>query len=133
VQGLKVDYDVKDCDGKAVNVHSETLSEAWPINAGKKVSKWAETGDVNDDTYTDPSSGKKTKGSIKVVASAAYYDGITLPADFKENNPKTQSGILPSTDKIVSLAGGTASIAHNLTATWDCCPNKADKTKVTKT
>lgn len=133
VQGLTVEYNVTDCAGKAVNVHNETLQEAWPINAGKLVSKWAEGGDLNDDTYTDPSSGKKTKGYIKVVATAAYYDGITLPSDFKVNNPKTQSGILPSTDTIHKLAGGTAEIPHDLTASWDCCPDKTDKTKIVKT
>lgn len=135
IQTIDVTYDVKkcgtNCDGAAVDTTKLKFQEAWPINPKQKVTKWAEAGDPYDDTYSDPSYGTDTCGSITVKATTAYFDGITLPADFKVNNPDTQAGILPSTKTIHSFTGGTPAISHDLKAEWKCCPD-AEKTKVTR-
>ncbi len=128
IQHITAQYNVDKCDGTVKDHQKIDYLEAWPINAGQKVTKWAETGDTADDTYSDPSYGSGTKGNIVNVGSAAYYDGITLPADFIVNNPATQAHILPSTTNVRNIPGGSAAISHNLTPAWDCCPNTTKTT-----
>jgi hypothetical protein len=132
VQTFNRQYDVKKCNNDVKDNSKYTYQEAWPINAGKKVSKWAETGDLNDDEYADASSGKGSKGTIATTGVAAYYDGLTLPSDFKENNKDTLARILPSTTTIHNFPDGSSPVQHDLTAEWDCCPDKTEKTKFTK-
>jgi hypothetical protein len=133
VQTVDVENDIRDCANSPTDTSKKLFQEAWQINPGQTVTGYAETGDVNDDTYAGPSKGTATKGSIQATATAAYYDGLTLPADFIINNPNTFAGMLPSTTTIHILNGGTPTIPHNLTAEWDCCPSKTEKTKFTST
>ena len=86
---------------------------------------------MKDDEYSDPSNGTGTKGKIVTTGTASYLDGLTLPDDFKENNPATLAHILPSTTTIHSMEGGSPTVSHNLTAEWDCCPAKTEATRFT--
>ena len=125
VQHLKADYDIKDKDGKDVTVAKMGQAkwdfwEAWPFNAGQKVTTFAQGGDREDDTYKDKDMGA-TKGRIVVTGDARFHEGLnTLPAVMKKNNPQTQAGILASSITDPGLTGGTPSVAHNLTVEWDC-------------
>lgn len=134
VQHLIADYDIKDSAGNDVTVAKMgkkkwNFWEAWPVNAGKKVSKWAEGGDVEDDTYVDGAL-PGTRGKLVVTGDARFYDGLTtLPSGFKVNNPATQAGILPSTTSDPNLSGGSANVDHDLTVEWDCTSGTS-KTKI---
>jgi hypothetical protein len=133
VQKVEVPNAVKDCDGKAIDLETTgglrpswyPLWEAWQINRGQKVTTYAETGDTADDTYGSIGYGAKSKGSFTVKGTPEFYDGLSLPSEFKVTN-KAPSWILPSTMTAPTLTGGTGPISHSLTATWDCCG--ADKT-----
>ncbi len=118
VQEVEATYDVKDKDDEVIDDDHDHFMEAWEVNSGKKITSYAEGGDVEDDTFTDPDYGVGSKGSITVAATAAYYEG-DLPNDFAENNPSTQAGILPSTTTIHGDLLGGPSTPHNLEATWD--------------
>jgi hypothetical protein len=136
VQRVDVARDVKDCAGKPVATGGidpswYPLWEAWQIHKGQKVTTYAEGGDLDDDSYGQgpiPS----TKGSYTVTGSAQFYEGLTLPADFKVTN-KAPTWILPTTKAAPTLAGGTGSIPHVLTAAWDCCGGASKATKVKPT
>ena len=93
--------------------------EAWQVNKGQSVTTYAEGGDVEDDTYANPRYAAGTKGSVSTSGSAEFHEGLTLPSSFKAD-PNAPSGILPVTKSDPgTLSGGTGSISHNLTATWD--------------
>jgi|SRR5271166_218447 len=139
VQKVELPNDVKDCDGKAINLETAgglrpswyPLWEAWQIHPGQKVTTYAETGDTADDTYGSSGYGAKSKGSLTVKGTPEFYDGLSLPSGFKVTN-KAPAWILPSTMAAPTLTGGTGSISHDLKATWECCG--ADKTtKITTT
>ena len=138
VQKVELSNAVKDCDGKPIDLEKMNglkpswypLWEAWQINAGQKVTTYAETGDTKDDTYGS-SYGATSKGSLTVKGTPEFYEGLSLPGDFKVTN-KAPTWILPSTHTAPTLTGGTGAISHNLTATWDCC-GADKKTKVTPT
>jgi hypothetical protein len=53
---------------------------------------------------------------------------VTLPASMKADNPDTQAHSLRSTITDPGLSGGTGAIAHDLTASWKCCPSFDKKT-----
>jgi hypothetical protein len=132
VQKVELDHSVKSKDDKPVDPGKAggldpgwyPVWEAWQINKDQKVTTYAETGDVEDDTY---GSGplKDTKGSLTVRGTPEFYDGLTLPSSFKVTN-KAPTWILPATKGAPALAGGTGAISHDLTATWD--GTAADKT-----
>jgi RHS repeat-associated protein len=141
VQKVDVSFDVKDCDDNKLDVKKASggkidpawwpLWEAWEIHKGQKVTTYAETGDTEDDTYASGGFGECTKGTHKITGSADFYDGLTLPKDFKATG-KPPTGILPTTQKDPGLKGGSGAINHNLTATWNCCPKgHIEKTKLT--
>lgn len=145
VQGVSATFDVKDKDGKAVDVKTLTGGkidpatqwtpywEAWKVNKGKKVTTYAEGGDLEDDTYGMPGLYDTTKGSITIAGKAEFYEDLTLPADFKATN-KAPAWILPMTRTKPTLAGGTGMIDHTLTAKWDCTAGSASKaTTITTT
>lgn len=139
VQRVDVTRSVEDCAGNAVttgglNTAWYPLWEAWQINPGQKVSTYAElNNDREDDTYgSDEIPG--TKGTMTVTGSAEFYEGLTLPASFTVTNA-APTWILPATNTAPTLTGGTGTIPHSLTATWDCCRKKGanKKTKVKTT
>jgi hypothetical protein len=137
VQGVTASLDVKDAAGKAVDIKKLTGGkidpadwtpywEAWKVNAGQKVTTYAEKGDLKDDTYWMSGLYDTTKGTIKIEGKAEFYEDLTLPDDFKRTD-KAPAWILPMTRKKPTLAGGTGSIEHNLTATWDCTAGSKSK------
>ena len=134
VQRVDLARDVKDCSGKPSNAGGPDPAwfpfwEAWPINKGQKVTKYAEGGDVEDDTFA---SGEipSTKGTLTAKGAPEFYEGLVLPAHFKVTN-KAPTWILPTTKSAPTLVGGTGAISHGLTATWDCCGGADKTTKVT--
>lgn len=138
VQKVELPYSVKNCSNKAVDPKTVgglrpgwyPIWEAWEINKNQKVTTYAEGGDLLDDTYVTPGPGGSTKGSVTVKGKAEYYEGLKLPSSFKVTN-KPPAGILPVTTTAPNLTGGTGSIAHNLTANWDCCSKDKAATKKT--
>jgi hypothetical protein len=139
VQKVELARDVKDSAGKALGPQATPnvlnpawypVWEAWQIHRDQDVTTYAEGGDVDDDTYGS-GQAPNTKGTLKVTGTAQFYEGLTLPAAFKVTN-KAPTWILPATSSAPALAGGTGTLAHNVTATWDC--SGTDKTtKVTPT
>jgi hypothetical protein len=134
VQKVEVERDVKDKDGKPVSGGLNTawypLWEAWKINASQKVTTYAETGDLEDDTYGQGPIAD-SKGTVTVKGTPEFYEGLALPAAFKVTN-KAPTWILPATNSAPAMAGGTGAIAHDLTGTWDGTAGSSDKkTKVT--
>jgi hypothetical protein len=136
VQKVEVDRDVTDCDGNdspasvsgGLDPSWYPLWEAWQIRAGQKVTTYAQdNNDREDDTYGSDSQ-PDTKGSLKVTGTAEFYEGLSLPADFQVTNA-APTWILPATNTAPTLAGGTGAIAHDLTATWDCCGSNSKKKK----
>jgi hypothetical protein len=140
VQKVEMPYDVKDCAGTAVDPAVMggfqpswcPYWEAWQINKGQKVTTYAEKGDVEDDTFSssfNAGPAATSKGTMTEKGTAEFYEGLTLPAAFQPTNA-APAWILPMTKTDPALTGGSGAIAHELTATWDCC--SADKsTKVT--
>ena len=139
VQHVKTAFDLKDGAGKAVDMKPKKegdldpawwpIWEAWQVNADQKVTTYAETGDLADDTY-GLGEYPDTKGKIKITGTATFYEGLTLPSDFKVTDA-APAWILPVTKKKPKLKGGTGTIDHSLTATWDCTASSKDrKTKV---
>jgi hypothetical protein len=126
VQHVKTAFDVKDAAGAAVDVKAHVgvdpanwpLWEAWKVNAGKKVTTYAEGGDLADDAYGMPSFGATT-GKYEITGTAEFYEGLKLPAAFAPDST-SPAGILPVTKTKPSLSGGTGAVDHSLTATWDC-------------
>ncbi len=141
VQKVEVDHNVKDCAGGDFNLETGggikpswyPIWEAWEVKNGVIHGGPATNPPVSvfgkSDIYGQGSLANNSKGSFTVNGNAEYYDGLTLPASFKVTN-KAPAHILPVTTTQPTLTGGTGSISHNLTATWDCCT--ADKsTKIT--
>ncbi len=115
-----------DCDAEDI-----TYYEAWKVNAGKKVTTYAQGGDKEDDTYQLPNC-PGTEGSSSYKGKVRFFENLTLPADFKANNPKTYAGILPSTTKKPKFWKAKCALDHNLDSKWNCCedPKKHDLTTV---
>jgi hypothetical protein len=138
VQRVDAARDVKDCNGDVATPATSggwnpaawcPYWEAWQINAGKKVTTYAEHADLDDDKYSQGTLRVNTKGSLAIKGSAEFYEGLALPDTFKVSNT-APAWILPSTTQAPTLAGGTGAIAHNLTATWDCCSGSDAATKL---
>jgi hypothetical protein len=124
VQKIDVKYNRSECDNKVdpvTGVGKFPYWEAWGVREGKVY-----VGDTdqahNADTYSDRSMGDGTKGSIVVKGIPQFFPDVTLPADMKANNPDTQAGDLRSSLTDPKLKDGTGALAHNLTASWKCCP-----------
>ncbi|HEY2652201.1 MAG TPA: DUF4157 domain-containing protein, partial [Solirubrobacteraceae bacterium] len=125
--GMHIDGDqcsdetaVAGCDG---NVN---FWEAWHVAAGgtqdEKVAAGTET--FTDD-YGWETCGKGTKGAFTVIGWVKFFEGLTLPASFKVNNPTTLARELPSTDEDPDLKGGTPAQHHSIKGRWNCCPAPA--------
>lgn len=131
VQKVNAVYKRKDCLGESkpvTGIGTFPFWEAWGVRAGK-VFIGDTASEHNADTYSDASMGDSTKGSIAVTAKAEFFPDVTLPEHMKADNPDTQAGSLRSSLTDPALKGGTGSIPHNLTASWNCC-GKSDKKTV---
>lgn len=137
VQRVDARRDVKDASGAAVPVTNgwdpawTPYWEGWKVNPGKSVTTYAETGDLEDDTYAGTAGGDNTKGSFTMTGHADFYEGATLPATMTPTNA-APAWILPFTKTDPSLPGGTGAIAHDLTATWDCTGTTKSTTITTR-
>lgn len=126
VQKINAVYNRTSCTGEnkpVTGIGKFPYWEAWGVRNGKVY-----IGDTaqehNADTYSDDSMGNSTKGSIVVTGTPEFYPNATLPEHMKADNPDTQAHSLRSSLTDPNLPGGTGSISHNLTATWDCCGDK---------
>lgn len=139
IQKVEMPDDAKDCSDKLVDRKKVggfqpdwfPFWEAWPINKNQKVTTYAEGGDLEDDTFSEPSVGSDSKGPATLKGTPEFYEGLTLPPSFKVTN-KPPTGILPTTKSAPTLTGGTGSISHSITAAWDCCSKEPAATKQTK-
>lgn len=99
----------------------KTYYEAWKVNAGKKVTTYAEGGDKKDDTYS-VGSCPETEGHSSIKGKIRFFEDLTLPATFKANNPKTpQAGILLATDVKPKFWKAKCTLRHEAKSKWDCC------------
>jgi hypothetical protein len=131
VQKVDAKYNRTDCEGTdkpVTGMGTFPFWEAWGVRGGK-VFIGDTANEHNADTYSDNSMGDETKGSIVVKGTPEFFPDVTLPEHMKANNPDTQAGDLRSSTTDPALTGGTGSISHNLTASWNCCPGKKKKTK----
>jgi hypothetical protein len=86
IQEITASFDVLNPDGSTNFKKTYHYWEAWEVKVGKKVTVWQDQSlDNNDDQYFS-SSRPGTKGTIKYVGKAKFFEG-PLPADFKKNNP----------------------------------------------
>ncbi|HAB98266.1 MAG TPA: hypothetical protein DCE71_00385 [Parachlamydiales bacterium] len=127
VQKVELVTNVTDCSNSPVDIAARgalnpawyPIWEAWQVRSGS-VYVGGSTSSHRADTYGSPPVGDATKGSITVRGTAEYYDGLTLPSSFTVRNA-APAWSLPVTTSQPTLTGGTGSLAHNLTATWNCC------------
>jgi len=136
LQHINYSYFVSDCDGNDISGdfprwrswwqfdNGFEFWEAWGINPGQNVTKYAEKGDKRDDTFGNVGPGKCTKGSIVVTGTYGFVNNAAIPLGMKPV-PGLPSKELPATltDPKVNM-GITRS--HDIMVTWDCCPEKID-------
>lgn len=147
VQHVETTFDIKDCNGKQVDVKALTSGDTdpanWPLWEAWQIGRCETgTGKLIDDSYTmclytEPpnvncgghNSTIKTSGRVEVKGTAEFFDGLSLPKDFVATG-KPPTGSLPITRTAPTLAGGTGSLDHSAIATWDCCEGNDHNTKV---
>jgi hypothetical protein len=100
--------------------------EAWKVNAGQKVTETAEKGDLNDDHFSVPDSGSRSSGNVIMGGIGRFYEGLTLPTDFKTHNSDTLAKSLPATTTDPQLSNGTYAGVRTLKYSWDCCKSPAE-------
>lgn len=135
VQKVNFTGNIEDDKGKKLKTGWEKHSpywEAWKVNKNQKVTEYAENGDPDDDTYANPGYGANTKGTTTIKGDAKFYEGLTLPSSFKVI-PGHPAGILLTTKSDPNLSGGTPTLDHDLTATWDSTKGKSGKTTLATT
>ncbi|MGH9076351.1 MAG: hypothetical protein ACRDY0_02665 [Acidimicrobiales bacterium] len=93
--------------------------EAWKVNAGKDVTNYAQGGDTNDDQFASPPFAEGTKGILTETGAPQFHEGLALPGSFKENGVQPAGILMATRSDPGALAGGTGTIPHSLTATWD--------------
>jgi hypothetical protein len=127
IQHIDGKFDIKDCSGKKVDSVCGKWDywEAWEFEKGQTTPTYkhmdATDATPGDDTFEcDPTSG--TKGQMTILGTANFFEGLKLPESFKKNNSATDAGILPSTKTNPSLTGGSKTVNHTITVSWDCCP-----------
>src|SRR5829696_8394655 len=133
IQKVNAVHDIKSKDGAKLGTGFDKWApywEAWEINKRQKVTTYAETGDLEDDTFSKGPSPEGSQGVFEEKGTAAFYEGAKLPASMKPER-KSPAGILPFSQSDPALAGGSSSLAHELKATWDGV--KADGTTTVTT
>ncbi len=139
VQKVEINVNVKDADDNDVDIAAKgslntswyPLWEAWQVREGVVyIGRLKST--HNADTYGSPAVGEGTKGSLQVKGTAEYYDDLTLPASFTVSSA-APTWALPATKSTPTLTGGTGSLDHSLTATWDCTTGTDKTTTITHT
>jgi hypothetical protein len=127
IQQVHRSYDIRKPDGSVadptLNAPKQTYWEAWQVKKGTTVTanRYDSTDDPDGRTYDDSFDQPRrpfTKGELKVVALAKFYEG-PLPSTFVKDNPATKAEDLFSTTTRPSFWDGTGTV-HNLTVVWDC-------------
>lgn len=121
IQKVNAVHDIKDKDGKKLTTGFDKWVpywEAWEINKDKKVTTYAETGDLEDDTFSKGASPDGSQGTFEEKGTAVFHEGATLPASMKPER-KSPAGILPFSQSDPAVAGGSSALAHELKAVWD--------------
>ena len=118
---------VEDASGATIEEETVHYWEAWPVDKGKTISQYQDTGALPayDDWYGG-SPRNNTKGTIVMTGTAKFYEG-TLPPDFVPNNPDTYAFDLPATTTEPDFWDGTGT-THNILATWDCTGGNNEST-----
>ncbi|MCF8309637.1 MAG: hypothetical protein K9I68_11565 [Bacteroidales bacterium] len=122
VQKLRIHKNItKECPSTGCNNIDVTYYEAWKVNQDCTVTKYREgdRGDY-DDMYKSPSC-LDSEGTNDFTGELKYFENLSLPGDFKKNNPKTYAGVLPSTTNKPDFWDNGESLTHNLSSEWDCC------------
>jgi hypothetical protein len=133
IQKVNAVHDIKSKDGAKLGTGFDKWApywEAWEIKNGQKVTTYAETGDLEDDTFSKGPSPEGSQGVFEEKGTAAFYEGAKLPASMKPER-KSPAGILPFSQSDPGVVGGSSSLAHELKATWDGV--KADGTTTVTT
>ena len=142
VQNINSSHDVKGCDDRSkTDDEMRTLTggwdpswypfwEAWQVRDGQ-IYVGRSDSIHSADTFGWSGPGDNTKGSREVRGAANFYPNRALPASFVVRNA-APAWSLPYTQTDEHLTGGTGSLTHNITATWNCCP-RADGTKDRRT
>ena len=99
--------------------------EAWQINKDQNVTTYAEGGDKEDDGFGSDGM-PDTKGSYTIKGTAQFYEGLSLPSDFKVTNA-APTWILPATTTAPKLTGGTGTKNHTKKVSWNCCKGSKSK------
>jgi hypothetical protein len=104
--------------------------EAWKVDKGV-IYVGKTTSLHNADTYSQGPVGDKTQGTTQELGLANFYPNITTPNSWTVTN-SSPAFALPVTKSDPGLTGGTGSLDHNLTATWNSVTGDG-KTTVTTT
>lgn len=93
-----------------MQIHHADYWEAWQVPAGSRITSYAVTGDINDDTFT-------ATGGTRVRGEARFYEGLKLPSLFQPDNPATPAaGFLPATPVNPNLS--TDNATEPVDRTW---------------
>ena len=120
IQELTATFDARNADGSEDFKKTYHYWEAWPVETGKKISRFQDKKELPafDDQYMSRPPRPGTKGTVTYVGKAKFFEG-DLPPEFRQGNPDTIAGDLFSTTKRPDFCDGSG-IDHNLTASWDC-------------
>ncbi|MEZ4311267.1 MAG: hypothetical protein R3F14_24765 [Polyangiaceae bacterium] len=93
--------------------------EAWKVSPGKTIPDSRATYGY-DDMFAVLVSFPGTYGVTEEHGKVRFFEDLTLPSDFKPNNPKTPAaGVLHATTKKPSFWNGRGSY-HDLVDSWNC-------------
>jgi RHS repeat-associated protein len=138
IQHVKYNVRVTSCSTGALSKGDSNFREyweAWPVQAGKPgahIGRNVQSGTwvIDNKAYTKIGNADHMGGSgcpgaagtFQIPGEAAFYQGYDLPLSFSLNNLKTYAGYLPATaDKPDLPAATTASVAHAISGSWNCC------------
>lgn len=125
---FKTDHDP--CKDPKVSVEV-TYWEAWEVKAGKKIENERDQGNYDyDDRYWMPDRPNH-KGVNSITGELNFFEGLTLPDDFKANNPKTYAGGLRATTTKPAFWKDKNNLDHSITVTWNCCDTTGKTKKIT--
>lgn len=118
--------DIKTHTGGRIDQAWYPYWEAWQVRGGS-VYIGSSTAINTGDVYQTGGLGNNTRGSRDWIGDADFYPGLTLPSSFSVRSGHPAQA-LPVATSDPGLTGGTGVLAHNMTATWNCCPGSPDRT-----
>jgi hypothetical protein len=109
----------EDADSPIDFAASYPVWEAWKIPLGFRLTDTAAHGDLKDDSWGTPDFGGCTSGTYTITASAEFYEGLRLPADFIITNEAPTFDLPATRNDPGKLPGGTGAKSRTLTVRWD--------------